>query len=177
MGIGFWVCFTMCFVLRVKSSFCNLLKASWSKVKSSWNDIYYWVGCFDGMSVLWFGDERCHCVFVKMLFDLFVFQIIASWNKPLLIWLPICNNIGSIGCGVLKKVTISEAACLRKLLMLTLGIGIVWGLKTSVSIIISFLWLNWSISCNYSGMAQHKMQLFLSNPRMISVMVSYGWLL
>ena len=104
------------------------VKANWSEVKSSWNDLYCWVSYFYGMSVLWFGDWRWQRLFVKMLLALFVFKIVASWNKPLRIWLQICNDVGSIGCGFFYRATISETACLRKLLMLTLGIGIVWGM-------------------------------------------------
>ena len=69
----------------------------------------------------------------------FVLSKVASWSSPFVVEFPICRIEGISDGGKMRRVIMSDAACVRKLSIVMVGIGIVCGMKISVSVTISVL--------------------------------------
>ena len=67
----------------------------------------------------------------------FVWSNVVCCNSPFLVESPICMVEGILDGGQVRIVIMSDAASVRKLSVVIVGIGIVCGMKTIVSVTIS----------------------------------------
>ena len=125
----------------------SLINADCSNLKSFYNNVVLvvllvvvCVGVIFGVFKLMVAANIFCCFSWLLMISFviwFVWSNITSCNMPFLVESPICRVEGTLDGGQMRRVAMSDAACVRKLSVVMVEIGIVCEMKTSISVTIS----------------------------------------